>query len=178
MRAAVSRQASVMMTYGGPPERFAYNLGSGETARSRRAARLPARRRRRRRDPPRRRHSDGRSRATSPSSPIPNTRRPLRTTRASAVILKDDAPAAPCAMLRATDPYLAFARAVGLFAPASRPAPGVHAPGRGRRRRAARRGRLARRRSSPLARARRSATARSSFPTSRSAPARASAPTA
>ena len=50
----------------------------------------------------------------------------LRSTQASAVILKDDAPAAPCAMLRAKDPYLAFARAVGLFAPVSRPAPGVH----------------------------------------------------
>jgi UDP-3-O-[3-hydroxymyristoyl] glucosamine N-acyltransferase len=47
-------------------------------------------------------------------------------TRASAVLLKDDAPKAPCAMLRTPEPYLAFARAVGLFAPASRPAPGVH----------------------------------------------------
>jgi len=43
------------------------------------------------------------------------------------VILKEEAPAAPCAMLRARDPYLAFARAVSLFAPVSRPAPGVHA---------------------------------------------------
>ena len=51
----------------------------------------------------------------------------LPATRASAVILREDAPAAPCAMLRARDPYLAFARAVGLFAPAWRPAPGVHA---------------------------------------------------
>jgi UDP-3-O-[3-hydroxymyristoyl] glucosamine N-acyltransferase len=51
----------------------------------------------------------------------------LASTRASAVILKDDAPAAPCAMLRARDPYLAFARAVGLFTPVSRPAAGVHA---------------------------------------------------
>ena len=51
----------------------------------------------------------------------------LATTRATAVILKEDAPAAPCAMLRARDPYLAFARAVSLFAPVSRPAPGVHA---------------------------------------------------
>ena len=50
----------------------------------------------------------------------------LQTTSASAVILRDDAPAAPCAMLRARDPYLAFARAVGLFAPEWRPAPGVH----------------------------------------------------
>jgi UDP-3-O-[3-hydroxymyristoyl] glucosamine N-acyltransferase len=48
-------------------------------------------------------------------------------THASAVLLRDEAPAAPCAMLRTADPYLAFARAVGLFAPASRPVPGVHA---------------------------------------------------
>jgi UDP-3-O-[3-hydroxymyristoyl] glucosamine N-acyltransferase len=51
----------------------------------------------------------------------------LASTRASAVILKESAPPAPCAMLRARDPYLAFARAVGLFAPVSRPASGVHA---------------------------------------------------
>ena len=51
----------------------------------------------------------------------------LASTRATAVILKEEAPAAPCAMLRARDPYLAFARAVSLFAPVSRPAPGVHA---------------------------------------------------
>ena len=51
----------------------------------------------------------------------------LKTTRASAVLLKDDAPAAPCAMLRTRDPYLAFARAVGLFAPPWRPSSGVHA---------------------------------------------------
>jgi len=50
----------------------------------------------------------------------------MAQTRASAVLLKDDAPKAPCAMLRTPEPYLAFARAVGLFAPASRPAPGVH----------------------------------------------------
>jgi UDP-3-O-[3-hydroxymyristoyl] glucosamine N-acyltransferase len=56
----------------------------------------------------------------------PKYEKALRTTRASAVILKNDAPAAPCAMLRARDPYLAFARAVGLFAPVSRPASGVH----------------------------------------------------
>lgn len=48
-------------------------------------------------------------------------------TRASAVLLRDGAPPAPCAMLRTPDPYLAFARAVGLFAPAWRPAPGIHA---------------------------------------------------
>jgi UDP-3-O-[3-hydroxymyristoyl] glucosamine N-acyltransferase len=51
----------------------------------------------------------------------------LKTTRASAVLLKDDAPPAPCAMLRTRDPYLAFARAVGLFAPRWRPSAGVHA---------------------------------------------------
>jgi UDP-3-O-[3-hydroxymyristoyl] glucosamine N-acyltransferase len=51
----------------------------------------------------------------------------LSGTHASAVILNDDAPAAPCAVLRTPDPYLAFARAVGVFAPPSRPAPGVHA---------------------------------------------------
>jgi UDP-3-O-[3-hydroxymyristoyl] glucosamine N-acyltransferase len=51
----------------------------------------------------------------------------LASTRATAVILKEEAPAAPCAMLRARDPYLAFARAVSLFAPVSRPAPGIHA---------------------------------------------------
>jgi len=49
----------------------------------------------------------------------------LAATRASAVILTEDAPAAPCAMLRTRDPYLAFARAVGLFFPAARPEPGV-----------------------------------------------------
>jgi UDP-3-O-[3-hydroxymyristoyl] glucosamine N-acyltransferase len=56
----------------------------------------------------------------------PKYEKTLRTTQASAVILKEGAPAAPCAMLRARDPYLAFARAVSLFAPAWRPAPGVH----------------------------------------------------
>ena len=51
----------------------------------------------------------------------------LKSTRASAILLKDDAPPAPCAMLRTADPYLAFARAVALFAPPWRPVPGVHA---------------------------------------------------
>ena len=50
----------------------------------------------------------------------------LRATRASAVILGDKAEAAPCAMLRARQPYLAFARAVSLFEDPARPAPGVH----------------------------------------------------
>jgi UDP-3-O-[3-hydroxymyristoyl] glucosamine N-acyltransferase len=50
----------------------------------------------------------------------------LAATRASAVILREDGPVAPCAMLRTADPYLAFARAVGVFNAGSRPAPGVH----------------------------------------------------
>lgn len=50
----------------------------------------------------------------------------LAHTRASAVLLREDAGSAPCAMLRTREPYLAFARAVGLFAPEWRPAPGVH----------------------------------------------------
>jgi UDP-3-O-[3-hydroxymyristoyl] glucosamine N-acyltransferase len=53
--------------------------------------------------------------------------RAAATTRASAIILREDAAAAPCAMLRARDPYLAFARAVGVFAPIDRPTLGVHA---------------------------------------------------
>ena len=48
-------------------------------------------------------------------------------TRASAILLRDGAPDAPCATLRTPDPYLAFARAVALFAPAWRPPPGIHA---------------------------------------------------
>jgi UDP-3-O-[3-hydroxymyristoyl] glucosamine N-acyltransferase len=50
----------------------------------------------------------------------------VATTRASAVILDPDAPAAPCAMLRIANPYLAFARAAQAFAPPRSLAPGVH----------------------------------------------------
>ena len=50
----------------------------------------------------------------------------LRRTRASAVILGDDAEAAPCAMLRVRHPYLAFARAMEVFSGATRPPAGVH----------------------------------------------------
>ena len=50
----------------------------------------------------------------------------LRATRASAVILGETADPAPCPMLRTKNPYLAFARAVALFADPWRPAPGVH----------------------------------------------------
>jgi UDP-3-O-[3-hydroxymyristoyl] glucosamine N-acyltransferase len=50
----------------------------------------------------------------------------LRATRASAVILRDDADAAPRAMLRTANPYLAFARAVELLCPQPSAAPGIH----------------------------------------------------
>lgn len=50
----------------------------------------------------------------------------LRTTRASAVIVAEGGPSAPCAMLRSPNPYLSFARAIGLFAGSERPAPGIH----------------------------------------------------
>lgn len=50
----------------------------------------------------------------------------LKATKASAVILADDASAAPCAVLRSANPYLAFARAVGLLNPPVEPPPGVH----------------------------------------------------
>ena len=50
----------------------------------------------------------------------------LKTTRASAVILGEQAEPAPCAMLRTRHPYLAFAKAVALFADDWQPARGVH----------------------------------------------------
>ena len=49
----------------------------------------------------------------------------LRRTRASAVILADTAPPAPCAMLRTANPYLAFANALSIFRPASQPPSGI-----------------------------------------------------
>jgi UDP-3-O-[3-hydroxymyristoyl] glucosamine N-acyltransferase len=49
----------------------------------------------------------------------------LAATRASAVIVGEDAVAAPCVALRARDPYLAFAAAAALLAPDDRPAPGI-----------------------------------------------------
>ena len=49
----------------------------------------------------------------------------LRQTRASAVIAGEEA-AAPCAVLRVRHPYLAFARALELFANAAPPPAGVH----------------------------------------------------
>jgi UDP-3-O-[3-hydroxymyristoyl] glucosamine N-acyltransferase len=50
----------------------------------------------------------------------------LGATRASAVILGEDAPAPPCAALRSPNPYLAFSRAVGLLTPVPAPVPGIH----------------------------------------------------
>ena len=50
-----------------------------------------------------------------------------RSTKASAVIVGEDFPAIPAAMLRAKDPYLTFARALELFHSPVRYAPGVHA---------------------------------------------------
>ena len=51
----------------------------------------------------------------------------LRRTRASAVIAGERVDDAPCAVLRTRTPYLAFGRAVALFADATRPEPGIHA---------------------------------------------------
>ena len=50
-----------------------------------------------------------------------------RTTKASAVIVGESFPAIPAAILRAKDPYLAFARALELFHRPTRYEPGVHA---------------------------------------------------
>jgi UDP-3-O-[3-hydroxymyristoyl] glucosamine N-acyltransferase len=50
----------------------------------------------------------------------------LRATRASAVIAGDRAEGAPCAVLRTREPYVAFGRAVALFAPKEAAAPGAH----------------------------------------------------
>jgi len=49
-----------------------------------------------------------------------------RTTKAAAVIVAEDFPAIPGAMLRAKDPYLTFARALEIFHQPLRYVPGVH----------------------------------------------------
>jgi UDP-3-O-[3-hydroxymyristoyl] glucosamine N-acyltransferase len=49
-----------------------------------------------------------------------------RTTKASAVIVVDEFPTIPAALLRSKNPYLAFARAIELFCQAPRYEPGVH----------------------------------------------------
>src|SRR6478672_519750 len=51
----------------------------------------------------------------------------LAATRASAVIANHTVKSAPCAILRTTEPYLAFAEAVEILTPPSRPAPGISA---------------------------------------------------
>ena len=50
----------------------------------------------------------------------------LASTRASAVIVGPDDRGSAAALLRTSNPYLAFARAVGLLNPTPRPTPGVH----------------------------------------------------
>jgi UDP-3-O-[3-hydroxymyristoyl] glucosamine N-acyltransferase len=50
----------------------------------------------------------------------------LKATRGSAVILAEDAPAAPVAMLRSKHPYLSFAQALELLTPEPPPRPGIH----------------------------------------------------
>jgi UDP-3-O-[3-hydroxymyristoyl] glucosamine N-acyltransferase len=49
-----------------------------------------------------------------------------RSTKASAVIVAEDFPAIPAAMLRAKNPYLSFAHALELFHQPLRYAPGIH----------------------------------------------------
>src|SRR5690606_41113609 len=49
----------------------------------------------------------------------------LPTTRASAVIADESVVSAPCAVLRTPQPYLAWAEAVSILAPVSRPAAGI-----------------------------------------------------
>jgi UDP-3-O-[3-hydroxymyristoyl] glucosamine N-acyltransferase len=49
-----------------------------------------------------------------------------RSTRASAVIVAEDFPAIPGAMLRSKNPYLDFARALEMFCAPPRYAPGIH----------------------------------------------------
>lgn len=51
---------------------------------------------------------------------------PARTTKASAVIVAENFPALPTAMLRSKNPYLTFARAIELFYQPPRYAPGIH----------------------------------------------------
>src|SRR4051794_32523264 len=50
----------------------------------------------------------------------------LKTTRASAVTLGNDAPTIQTAVLRSNNPYLSFARAVDLFYKPPVPPPGIH----------------------------------------------------
>jgi UDP-3-O-[3-hydroxymyristoyl] glucosamine N-acyltransferase len=56
----------------------------------------------------------------------PKYRRKIQTTRAAAIIVGQEIQASGRALLRSDNPYLAFAKAVELFQPTSRPAPSVH----------------------------------------------------
>jgi UDP-3-O-[3-hydroxymyristoyl] glucosamine N-acyltransferase len=47
-------------------------------------------------------------------------------TRASAIIVAENAPPAPCAMLRSEHPYRSFADALGVLGRNEQPAPGIH----------------------------------------------------
>lgn len=49
-----------------------------------------------------------------------------KTTAASAVIVSEDFPAGSAALLRSSNPYLCFARAIGLFYRAPKYGPGIH----------------------------------------------------
>ena len=49
-----------------------------------------------------------------------------RKTAASAIIVSEEFPAAPCALLRSKNPYLSFARAIDLFYQAPSYRPGIH----------------------------------------------------
>src|SRR5215467_12824252 len=49
-----------------------------------------------------------------------------KTTKASAVIVSEDFPAIPTAMLRSNNPYLAWAKALELFYQPPQYAPGIH----------------------------------------------------
>jgi UDP-3-O-[3-hydroxymyristoyl] glucosamine N-acyltransferase len=57
----------------------------------------------------------------------PRYRQAAQSTRASAVILAEDATPIPCAMLRSPDPYRSFAEALALLAPEPQPPAGMHA---------------------------------------------------
>ena len=50
----------------------------------------------------------------------------LPSTRAVAVIADDNTTSAPCAVLRTSQPYLAWAQAVSILSPSPRPVPGIH----------------------------------------------------
>src|SRR5689334_8183927 len=50
----------------------------------------------------------------------------VKTTKAGAILLSNEAGAVPLPSLRCADPYLAFAKALELFYQPPRPAPGIH----------------------------------------------------